>query len=171
MSIKRQLGISQILILVIIGAVVLGGIYLITSTKKQPQTQRMTGRELIAKKQEEILNKKDIDIIYPKGISASAQGASRDPKIPSSVGDEFVYPGASVVTMEQMAGKGIVVITVSPDSFGQVSSKVANQVREAGWELIDGSSTHLTLKKGDQKAKVSLSSKDSSTVLTVAISF
>lgn len=166
---KRQKGLSQILLVLIIGALVVGGVYLFTSTKKQSESERMTGRELIAKKQEEILNRKDIDIVSPKGISASAQGATRDPKIPSSVGDEFVYPGAAVVTMEQIADKGIVIVSVSPDSFGQVSSKIANQVRDGGWELIEGSSTHLTLKKGDQKAKVSVDTKDSDTVLTVSL--
>lgn len=171
MSIKKQLGISQIVLLLIIGALVVGGIYFMNSTKKQSESKRMTGRELIAKKQDEILSRKDIDIISPKGISASAQGASRDPKIPSYVPDELVYPGAKVVSMEQLGGKGIALVLVSPDPQNQVGGKVAKAVSVAGWELVEGSATHLNLKKGDQKALVKVDSKDSSTILTVALTF
>lgn len=165
-----QRGIVPIIILLVFAIVAAVIVFFLRPDKQQEITEpSISGRDLATRERQKVFNAfKDAQV---ESIDPFAEGVTRDPRMPKSVPDEFIYPKAVVFNVEQIGNAGVAVVMMSGDSFGQVSSKIAPAVRNSGWELTAGASDFLELARGAQKAKVSLARQDSGTVISIALTY
>lgn len=158
-----------ILIIIAVGILVGIGYFVIPKSHKLPEFKSIR-EEAFSKYARKVNNVKGVEFILPIPASATSASAGRDPKIPKTVPDEFIYKGAAVVNLEQLAGRGIALVAITPDVPDLVAATILKQVKDAGWEVYEGGGTVFSVKKDSQKANVKVE-KDEQTVLVVALTF
>lgn len=158
-----------ILIIIVVGILVTVGYVVNPKSHKLPEFKSVR-EEAYAKYAKKINNVKGVELILPIPVSATSASAGRDPKIFKTVPGEFIYKGAAVVNLEQLASRGVAFVAITPDAPDVVAVTILKQVKDAGWEVYEGGGTAFSIKKDSQKANVKVE-KDEQTVLVVAITF
>lgn len=169
----KQRGVASIIIIIVLA--VLAGIgYLGFSGKsgnnKLPEF-KSSRVEAFTKHANKINRVKGVELKLPTAVSATSANAIRDLKIPKTVPDEFVYKGAALINLEQMAKRGVALVSITPDSPEEVAGAILKQVKDTGWEVYEGGGTVFSVKKDNQKANVKVEKDEEQTVLVVALTF
>lgn len=168
----KQKGIVSIIVIIVL-AVLVGIGYLGLSGRsgdnKLPEF-KSSRVESFTKHANKINRVKGVELKLPTAVSATSANAGREPRIPRTVPNEFVYKGAALINLEQMAGRGVALVAITPDSPDTIAETILKQVKDAGWEVYEEGNNVFSVKKGNQKANVKVE-KDDQTVLVVALTF
>lgn len=171
---QGQRGVSLMGIVIILAVVVIisiGYLVAVGGPKRDKLPEFKSAREEFFTKHANKINRvAGVELKLPTAVSASAANAGRDPRIPNTVPNEFIYKGAALVSLEQMARRGVALVLITPDSEDSVAKAVLKQVKDAGWEVYEGGDTIFSVKRGSQKANVRVE-KDDQTVLVIALTF
>ena len=161
-----------ILIIAMIVGVALAGFWFWDTKPWVKEMEIPSGFDLITKNSQELVKMgPKVKTILSIGDAQDFAKGGRDPRIPSTVPPEFVYPGATLQTMQQMGGRGVAIVLATSEPVGKVSSFLADKLSGAGWQKVPGALEGDEFEKGEQKAQVRVTSDDGKTVIAVGFIF
>lgn len=156
------------LILVLI---ILAGAGFFIWSRKDGQKNEFTGYKLIEKQLNKVAALENEEIMITIGKSSQFTGEKRDPRIPQTVPDEFLYPGASVQAVQQYANRGATLVLATEDKLNVVKDVMMESLADNGWEKTRETESELEYKLGEQKALIIFEDSDKYTLLTVSLTF
>lgn len=137
------------------------------------EVEEKSGFDLIDKKQKEVDAVGDKAIVFQSvGNTADFSNGTIDPKIPSTVPNEFIYPGAAVQLIQQLGGRGVIAVLATSEPQAKVADFLLNKLTTAGWKKTSGSMQEVAdFEKDSQKAQVEVSIEGNITIISLGLTF
>lgn len=164
---KKVFPIVVIVLLIVLGA------WIGESRPWIKAVEERSGFDLIDKKQKELVamgsKVKTLQII---GDAADFSSRTDDPRIPSTVPDEFVYPGATVQVVQQLGGRGMIAVLATSEPKAKVADFLLKALVEADWKQTSGSLWETAdFEKSNQKAQVGVATEGQITIISLGLTF
>lgn len=127
--------------------------------------EEKSGFDLIDKAQ------KEVEAMGGKAVIFQSVG-NVNSRIPSTVPNEFIYPGATVQMIQQLGGRGIIVVLATSEPSNKVADFLLNKLTPSGWKKISGSIQEVAeFEKGTQKAQIEVSNEGNITLISLGLTF
>ena len=154
---KKVFPIAIVILVIIFGAWVLDSQPWIKAVEER------SGFDLIDKKQKELV------AMGSKVKTLQIIGKTTEV---STIPNEFIYPGATVQVMQQLAGRGVIAVMATDESRAKVADFLLKTLNEADWKQTSGSLGEMAdFEKGKQKAQVGVSTEAEVTIISLGLTF
>lgn len=164
---KKVFPLAVIALLIVLGA------WIWESRPWTKAVEERSGFDLIDKKQKELVAMgSKVKTLQITGDAVDFANRTNDPKIPSTVPDEFVYPGATVQVAQQLGGRGVIVVLATSEPKAKVVDFLLKALVKADWKQISGSLlTTADFEKENQKAQVGVTTEGQITIISLGLTF
>ena len=158
---KKSSGSVLIIIVVIVLLLATGAVWYFLGQKGGQSKPEMKRDAVYGKLIDFSKKYRDAGVVFPLEKSS----------YPSTVPTELIYPGATLVTLNQTGGAGVAYVSQTGDSSQTVMAKMTIELEKAGWKEIEKGEGFKVFAKGDQKAKIKLDPYNSNTIISVGLTF
>lgn len=164
---------SKIILIVVVILAIVAALWIWDNKPWIKAVDEKSGFDLIDKTQKEVEAIGNRAIIFQSvGNTESFSNGTIDPKIPSTIPGEFVYPGSTVQTIQQLGGRGIIVVLATYEPKNKVSDFLLSQLASSGWKKISGSIQEIAnFEKASQKAQIEVSVEENITIISLGLTF